>query len=61
MKIVLVGLPQNAFQKIPANQCTPTLPSTVSRISTQHGQRWDVGQVCRLLNVSEVEASDQFA
>ena len=61
MKIVLVGLPQSVFQKIPANQYTPTLPSTVSRLSTLHGQRWNVGQVCRLLNVSEVEANDRFA
>jgi hypothetical protein len=25
-----------------------------------HKQQWDVGQVCRLLNVGEVEANDQF-
>ncbi|KAE9373333.1 hypothetical protein N431DRAFT_504021 [Stipitochalara longipes BDJ] len=61
MKIVLASLPQSAFQKIPANQCTPTLPSTVSRASALHGQRWNVGQVCRLLNVSKVEADDRFA
>lgn len=60
MKIVLVSLPQNAFQKIPANQFSPTLPSTVSRINVLHRQQWNAGQVCRLLNVSEVEASDQF-
>jgi hypothetical protein len=60
MKIVLVSLPQNAFQKIPANQCSPTLPSTVSRINALHKQQWNVGQVCRLLNLSEVEANDQF-
>ena len=61
MKIVLVSLPQNAFQKIPANQYTPTLPSMVSRISVRHGQQWNIGQVCRLLSVSEVEANDRFA
>jgi hypothetical protein len=60
MKIVLVSLPQNAFQKIPANQYSPTLPSTVSRINAQHRQQWNVGQVCRLLNIGEVEANDQF-
>ncbi|KAE8440473.1 hypothetical protein EG329_007439 [Mollisiaceae sp. DMI_Dod_QoI] len=61
MKIVLVSPPQDAFQKIPVNQCTPTLPSAVSRISAPHGQEWNVGQVCRLLKVSEVEANDRFA
>lgn len=61
MKIVLVGLPQSVFQKIPANQCTPTLPSTVSRISALHGQQGNISQVCQLLNVSEVEANDRFA
>jgi hypothetical protein len=61
MKIVLVGLPQSVFQKIPANQSTPTLPSTVSRISALHGQQGNVSQVCQLLNVSEVEANDRFA
>ena len=60
MKIVLVSLPQNAFQKIPANQYSPTLLSTVSRINAPHRQQWNVGQICRLLNVSEVEANDQF-
>lgn len=60
MKIVLVSLPQNAFQKIPANQFSPTLPSTVSRINALHRQQWNVGQVCRLLNIREVEANDQF-
>jgi hypothetical protein len=34
---------------------------TVLRISALHGQRWNVGHVCRLLNVSEVEANDWFA
>jgi hypothetical protein len=61
MNIVLVSLPQSVFQKVPANQYTPTLPSTVSRISKLHGQRWNIGQVCRLLDVSEVEANGQFA
>ncbi|KAH8656125.1 hypothetical protein BGZ60DRAFT_546315 [Tricladium varicosporioides] len=60
MKIVLVSLPQDVFEKIPVNQCTPTLPSTFSRISELHEQRWDVHHVCRLLNVSEVEASNRF-
>lgn len=36
MKIV-VDLPQDAFYEIPANQYTPTLPSTISRLSTQYG------------------------
>jgi hypothetical protein len=61
MKIVLVSLPQNVFQRIPANQYTPTLPSTVSQISALHGQRWNVSYICRLLNTSKVEASDRFA
>jgi hypothetical protein len=60
MKITLVSLPQNAFQKIPANQSSLNLPSTLSRLNALHKQQWDVGQVCRLLNVSEVEANDQF-
>jgi len=60
MKIVLVSLPQNAFQNIPANQCSPILPSTVSRINALYKQQWNVGQVCRLLNVSEVKANNQF-
>ncbi|KAH7418700.1 hypothetical protein BKA64DRAFT_206828 [Cadophora sp. MPI-SDFR-AT-0126] len=61
MKIVLVNLPQDAFQKIPINQYSPSFPSTLSRISTSYGQQWDVGQVCRLLRVGEVEANEQFA
>ncbi|TVY28202.1 hypothetical protein LHYA1_G003353 [Lachnellula hyalina] len=60
MTIVLVSLPQNVFQKRPANQSSLTLPSTVSRINALHKQQWNVGQVCRLLKVSEVEANDQF-
>ncbi|XTI88948.1 hypothetical protein V2W45_1521162 [Cenococcum geophilum] len=52
MKIV-VDLPQDAFYEIPANQYTPTLPSTISRLSTHH--------ICRLLNITELEASNKFA
>lgn len=61
MKIVLVGLPQNAFQKTPTDQCSPSLPSTLSRINKTYGQQWDVGRVCRLLKVGEVETNAQFA
>jgi hypothetical protein len=61
MKIILVSLPPNVFQRIPVNQYTPTLPSTVSRISALHGQQSTISHVCRILDVSEVEASDQFA
>lgn len=39
MRIVLVSLPQSAFHKTPANEYTPTLPSTISRISRLHEQR----------------------
>jgi hypothetical protein len=60
MKIILVSLPQKVFQRIPVNQYTPTLPSTVSRISALHGQQSTISHVCRLLDVSEVEASDLF-
>jgi hypothetical protein len=45
MKIVLVGLPQGTFQKLPANQHTPTLSSTFSRINELYGKIWDVGHV----------------
>ncbi|KIM94598.1 hypothetical protein OIDMADRAFT_172370, partial [Oidiodendron maius Zn] len=61
MKIVPINLPQNAFRRVPESQYSPTLTSTVSRINSLYGQRWDVGHICRLLNVSEVEASDRFA
>lgn len=61
MKIVLVGLPHGAFQRLPANQHTPTLPSTLSRINKIHGKRWDISHICRLLKFTEVEASDRFA
>jgi hypothetical protein len=61
MKIVLARLPQDMFQVIPANKYTPTLPSAVSRASTLHGKRWNVSHVCRLLNVSKVEANNRFA
>jgi len=60
MKIVLVSVPQNAFQEIPTNQYSPTFPSTVSRINALHKRQWDISQVCRLLNVSEIEANDHF-
>ena len=59
MKIV-VDLPQDAFYEVPANQYTPTLPSTISRISAQYG-RWNLSHICRLLNITELEASDRFA
>ncbi|CZT13559.1 uncharacterized protein RAG0_17048 [Rhynchosporium agropyri] len=61
MKIVLGSLPQEAFQKISLNQYSPSFPSTLSRISTLHGEQSDIGQVCRLLKVSEVEANEKFA
>lgn len=61
MKIVLVTLPQNAFCKIPMNQCSPSFPSALSRIGTSYGQQWDVGQVCRLLKIGEAEANEHFA
>ncbi|XMA13651.1 hypothetical protein WAI453_006442 [Rhynchosporium graminicola] len=61
MKIVLVSLPQEAFQKISLNQYSPSFPSTLSRISKLHERQSDIGQICRLLKVSEVEANEKFA
>ena len=61
MKIVPINLPQNSFRRVPESQYPPTLTSTVSRINSLYGQEWDVGHICRLLNVSEIEASDRFA
>jgi hypothetical protein len=61
MKIVLVNLSQDMFHRDPANQYTPTLPTTVSRISALYGQRWNLGHVCRLLSFSEIEANNLFA
>ncbi|KAH8585628.1 hypothetical protein B0O99DRAFT_657209 [Bisporella sp. PMI_857] len=56
-------IPLPASKRIPENSGQPMysdLPSTVSRISALH-QPWNVGQVCRLLDLSEVEANDLFA
>lgn len=59
MKIVIVELPESAFE-IPGEQYTPALLSIISRIGIQDGQ-WDLGHICRLLNTTELEASNQFA
>ena len=59
MKIVLVNLPEEAFQKGPINQYTPTLSSTISRIGTPHGQ-WNLSHICTLLKTTKLEASQQF-
>jgi hypothetical protein len=61
MKVVLVDLPPDAFHRVPVQQHSPTtLPSTLSRIDTRHGQ-WDIGHICRLLNTTEADASRNFA
>lgn len=60
MKVVLVNLPDKAFHKVPINEYTPTLASTILRISPVHGQQ-ELGYICRLLNTTELQANDQFA
>ncbi len=60
IKVVLVSLPENVFQRPLGGQFTPNLLSTISQISTPHGKRWNLGQLCGLLNVSEAEASNRF-
>jgi len=65
MHICLINLPQDVFQRIPAEKYTPTVPSTIastiSQISTQHGRRWNVGHICLLLGVNQVDASHRLA
>jgi OTT_1508-like deaminase len=60
MKVVLVNLPQTLFHEIQANKYTPTLRSTLSRISPEYGEQ-DLGYICRLLNTTKMETNEKFA
>ena len=61
MKLFLVELPQNSFEKPSPDQSPSTFSSTISRISPSHGQAWNVDHICHLLAVSETEANDRLA
>src|SRR5206468_2760335 len=44
MRVVLVNLPEKAFYRLPADQYTPKLASTITRINTMGRQR-DLGLI----------------
>ncbi|KAJ4286506.1 hypothetical protein N0V90_013206 [Kalmusia sp. IMI 367209] len=60
MKVVLINLPKNAFNRVSHQNHSPNLASTIARSSTI-GQRPDVSYLCRLLKTSGSQLNDQFA
>jgi len=60
MKVVLVNLPEEAFDKSSTFKYNPTLASTISRISSEHHQ-WNLTKVCSLLNTTERKANNNFS
>lgn len=60
MKVVLVGLPEEAFHKVSTDKYTPRLASAVMRIGAVYRQG-ELSHICRLLNTTEPQANDQFA
>lgn len=59
MKVILVNLPKESFLQIPIDKYTPRLASTVARINAVDRSR-DLDRICRLMNITEVQANDQF-
>ncbi|KAF1912148.1 hypothetical protein BDU57DRAFT_459713 [Ampelomyces quisqualis] len=60
IKVVLVDLPRESFDRVSSKQYAPQLASIVERISA-NSQRTDVGNLCRLLSTGSAQLNDQFA
>ena len=60
MNVALVNLRKEAFNRTAADQYTPRLASTISRISAGH-QRPDLGHICRLMKTTVLQLNSQFA
>ncbi|KAH9873149.1 hypothetical protein J1614_005547 [Plenodomus biglobosus] len=60
MKSVIVDLPEEAFQRIPASNCDPDLTFTIKRI-TGGSRKPEIRHLCHLLKITEQQLHDQFA
>ncbi|KAF2685019.1 hypothetical protein K458DRAFT_486710 [Lentithecium fluviatile CBS 122367] len=60
MKVLLAGLPEEAFHKVPADKYTPRLAPALMRMGAVYRQG-ELGHICRLLKTTEPQANDQFA
>lgn len=59
MTVLIVNLPEAAFQRASVNEYTPTLASTITRISARHRQEALV-HVCRRLGSTELRSNEEF-
>ena len=60
LNVILANLPQEAFQRAANSKYTSTFDSTISRISRESPEQY-IGHISRVLGMTRLEASDQFA
>ncbi|PQE33415.1 Heterokaryon incompatibility protein [Rutstroemia sp. NJR-2017a WRK4] len=60
MKIVLINLPLEAFHKGAVDSHNPELPLKILQLPVPNGQAWLLENICRLLNIDILEASNSF-
>jgi hypothetical protein len=60
MKVTLVNLPREAFQRVSTNAYTPSLPDRITQIEGVSRKKC-LDHMCRVMQVTEIQASEQFA